>query len=1344
MTDSSDMQPDEIRAIRERLGLTQVEAGELIGGGPRAFTKYEAGAVTPAASVVNLLRVLDSNPDALETLGTRKPLPPAAGLLSPFEVSGDHIAVLGKAELPELLRRLLQVEVREHDLQLADIHVPSNIDAQDGGEDGRITWERGPDRTASLPSRRCHFQLKAGAITPARAGREVLAEDGAVKDMVRAGLEAGGHYVLLCAHSYTQKAIEDREARIRAALLGAGLNTAGDQIHFRDADTIAMWVNRHPSVATWVKERTAPGSVGPFQSWSQWASRADHEQVPWIDDERLHEVRTHLHERISTVRSATRVVGLPGLGKSRLILEGLGPDVATEDRGISDFILYASLSEIGEETAKRAVRDLADHRQRAIVVVDDCDTETQRDLARLASSAGSTLSLITIENENPDGVLDPDAVIHVALAPDEVTETLIRQLLPRVRSEDHRRLAHFSRGFPGIAIRIGQAWDRSVPLADAADSALVDAFVLGRRPEQPEILVKSAQLLATFGIVSLDPSTGGRFVEVARYGEVASHATDLSPEDFYAACVILADRGVLQRRGKAVVLSPGPIAMKLAERQWNEWEPNRWEGVLTGNSSASLKVQAVRRLRLLNPGGVAARVVERLCRPGGPFDGLEAACRPGRAALLPHLAEISPGVLAQRIDRLLDDADDLERVDGDLRRSLVAALERIAFHADTFEDGAALLLRLAVCENEAWSNNATGQFTDLFPMILGGTTAGAYARLAMLDNAAATDDPVQLSLVARALSAGCRTSYFGRMVGPESQGSRPALESWRPASQDEATEYVDACFTRLGTIGQRMDDAGVAAREHLRGHLVELIREGLIDRVEEVVREVAGVVDYWPEAASRLSDVLAFDSEDLDEGIPARISALLTELEPRSMEARVRSIVTAVPWHYDAEEGSERHYERAAAAVRGLAEELFAQPGQLREYLPRLSRDAHQMARSFGAAVAELAAGDPEWLERIVESVVGVPEDERSFDLLAGYVGWLATHRPGEAEAFKLRAAASPDLAPALPQLCVDPGVSPSDVTLMLNAVQAGVLPPQRIALLSFGGVLAGLDASDLAPLTDVMLDLSAEAYAVALDLMAMYAFGDLERLNGLRRQVVHAAESAGRWASVRGMHAQDYHFEQVMGWMLEKGRDDRDASSTALELAKTLVNSEDIESAERVRPLLRALLADFPEVVWPLVGQAIVSDRRARARAELMLGDFFSFGPRSNPALLQLPENTLFAWCHAHPESAPAFAARILPVLSPRSTGGDPTIHPWMSRLLDEFGDRDDVRDAVETNAYNFGWTGSMASYFVQYEAPLHDLAQHPRREVRRWAKVMQDRIGRSLDEARNEEEEEEALWDL
>jgi len=45
----ADLTPDDIRRIRETLGLSQAEAGEILGGGPRAFTKYENGTIKPAA-----------------------------------------------------------------------------------------------------------------------------------------------------------------------------------------------------------------------------------------------------------------------------------------------------------------------------------------------------------------------------------------------------------------------------------------------------------------------------------------------------------------------------------------------------------------------------------------------------------------------------------------------------------------------------------------------------------------------------------------------------------------------------------------------------------------------------------------------------------------------------------------------------------------------------------------------------------------------------------------------------------------------------------------------------------------------------------------------------------------------------------------------------------------------------------------------------------------------------------------------------------------------------------------------------------------------------------------------
>ena len=153
------MTPEEIRAIRESLGLSQVQAGELLGGGPRAFSKYESGTIKPAASVANLLRILETDPAAIETLGGTLPKPISAFSAGPFEIIGENIEALKERQLPDLLRMLLLAEAQTHDLPTDGIQVASNIHTGDGGEDGRIEWKDEHKRTSNLPSRLCQFQL---------------------------------------------------------------------------------------------------------------------------------------------------------------------------------------------------------------------------------------------------------------------------------------------------------------------------------------------------------------------------------------------------------------------------------------------------------------------------------------------------------------------------------------------------------------------------------------------------------------------------------------------------------------------------------------------------------------------------------------------------------------------------------------------------------------------------------------------------------------------------------------------------------------------------------------------------------------------------------------------------------------------------------------------------------------------------------------------------------------------------------------------------------------------------------------------------------------------------------
>ncbi len=65
--------PKEVRAMRQKLGLSQAKASALLGGGPRAFYKYENGRAVVSKPMANLLTLLAKHPPLLNELeGARR------------------------------------------------------------------------------------------------------------------------------------------------------------------------------------------------------------------------------------------------------------------------------------------------------------------------------------------------------------------------------------------------------------------------------------------------------------------------------------------------------------------------------------------------------------------------------------------------------------------------------------------------------------------------------------------------------------------------------------------------------------------------------------------------------------------------------------------------------------------------------------------------------------------------------------------------------------------------------------------------------------------------------------------------------------------------------------------------------------------------------------------------------------------------------------------------------------------------------------------------------------------------------------------------------------------------
>ena len=1340
------MDPNEIRTARELLGLTQREAGELLGGGQNAFAKYETGAVRPSAAVVSLLRVLRANPSGVHALRQH---PTDWGPLSlplPLAVTGRQIAALGAEALPDLLRLILSAEALSHGIPADGIHVASNTSAADGGEDGRIEWTGGRPRTPFLPSRLCQFQLKAGPIPPAKAGAEVLTKDGLAKPMVRPVLEKGGRYIMLCAQPYTREKIDKREARIRDALRSAEVEFDDGQIEFRDADQIAMWVNRHPAVASWVLERTTSGLPGPLRSWSHWSRRAEHVQSPWVEDERLPRLRSFLRERaaIAEPQHVARLVGLAGIGKSRLALEAFRSADQSDATGVAlaSLVLFADEDEVNPSDITSAVQDLADSSTQAIVVVDSCSPETHRSLADMALRTGSGVSLLTIDDEVPVGTLD-NTTMRLEEAPSSVTDAIIERGLPGLQEEDRRRLARFSTGYPRIAIRVADAWMQSTPLAHATDDDLVDAFILGRSPGEPDLVRKSAALLATFGLVALEQPD-------SQLSKIASFSRGLSEADLYASAKSLGARGVGRQRGRYFSIEPRPIALKLAEQQWREWNRDQWDGILAGTAPAARSrdrrthVEAAKQLALLNTVEVSQEVAEHVCRFNGPFDELALMSDSGNTEVLSLLAEVDVEAVLAQIERCLATVEDLRSVTGDERRHLVWALEKITFDPSTFDDGASLLLRLAVAENETWGNNATGQFQALFHPVNGGTAADGNARLRFLEDLIFSDRAPEQELVVGALNTALALDTFMRALGPESHGTRPAFKPWRPKTHEEAEAYIGGCALLLAELAIRRDERALLARSSLGHRLYNLIGNGFIATAEQVVAKVRPFADHWPEALNALRHMVGRTAGSDTEALE-RTERLLRQLEPNSLETRVQFLVTDMPWDYLGGEDvpHQEQLDCQVAVVRDLAEEALREPDRLLTLLPELSCGQQRMTDAFGEAIGEHSAAWDEWLRPMIEAVVRQAEDDRNFGLLVGYIKGVAKNEPDVVGALKRSVASWPELAPLLPMLCSLGTVAPSDVDLLVTALASGHLAPRWLNWGTLGGGLRKAPPAVVAPLFDAMLDHSAEAFGASLDQVGLYTHGEPDRLDDLRPQVRKIAENATlwEWAEKPNQTMALYNFERVMTWMLEQGREDDDASATALTLARAVAEVGDYDQTHAFKPVIPALLANLPEVAWPLIGQAIVNADPVKSfLLESMLGQWRFGQRRDNFPILSLPVDTLFAWCHAHPDRAPAFTAKIVPIFGENEA--DPTVHPVLIRLIEEFGDRTDVDDAIVGNMHTGGWAGPEEGFWAPYQEPVGKLLDHPNPRVRKWAKATLRWLAKTMDSARTRDAEEEALF--
>ena len=1086
-------------------------------------------------------------------------------------------------------------------------------------------------------------------------------------------------------------------------------------------------------------------------------SRRSENLVPWVEDPRLEILKECLSSSITQPREVLRVVGLSGIGKSRLCLEALSrldKDEVTS-RVLRDFVMYTAQSEVGVQAIIATVEKLAISGGRAVVVVDDCDPLTHAKLDKIVSRPDSDVSLITIHDEIPERINANTIKINKAL--EKVIKPIIDSIANTMPSVDRNRLARLSDGFPEVAIRIARELAMGQHFIDPADGALIDKYVCGRSEKDHELLLNSAQLLAAFGLIRIEPADEDRLLKIAPLSRQLTH------DDIHAVIQGLIQRDVAKLKGGFVTLEPRSIAVRLAERQWREWGQRKWDQVLTGNIGYELNISAARRLSELNTEEISKRVVSYVLRANGPFDKIDSIHLPGRAEVLLALAMIDPYAVAEYTTHYFDRLGDLRQLEEHVHRILVRMSSKIAFHSESFKIGARLLLRLENAKPQSWIPDNSRHFAKLFSPVLGGTEADGVTRLLFLDGVISSSDTEQMYYIIDALVEGCTPGMYSRLVEAEIQGSLRALNSWHPASKQEWSEYIAGCVERLGKIAIRNDNVGEKARSELSYLIWPLIHKGFLESVEDLITQVINAGHSWTIPLRQLKAAISQNSDSIDKKIHPRIMALIDKLEPTHLRERVRVYISdppmAVPSGKEWSEPQRINHHRTV--VQELVRELLEDSQTLAEILYEVSQGKHFMAYELGKALAECSPYPLTWLEPIVQALNDVHKPDRNYDLLSGFVLGLQENFREEVEEFKAKAVASPELAQAFAMVCRRADLTSEDIDCAIDAFNEGTLSPQDLYCWAFIRFFKNVPAAKISLFLDTLLnDDGIPAFALAVTILGQILAGEEFNnrsskwnlnVDDFEPQLLKAVNSAGCWSGKKpNLLPQEetmikYDFGKIVEWVLKRGRTDSNARKASLELARILVNEDHDtwhDSGLIETSALSIMLSDFPEIVWPIIGGTIVKNPRFANRMRSIVGQPYIKELDFTPPILDIPEDNLFSWCHANPDAAPAFLARCAPLLFPEvEDKQNEEFHPVITRLLDEFGERDDVQTILGNRIHTYSGVSSLGNYYARFKKTFNDLEAHKKPEVRQWAEKMYREMVRYSNRGRFEDQEWEML---
>ncbi|MDN3309354.1 hypothetical protein QWJ90_00230 [Microbacterium oryzae] len=466
---------------------------------------------------------------------------------------------------------------------------------------------------------------------------------------------------------------------------------------------------------------------------------------------------------------------------------------------------------------------------------------------------------------------------------------------------------------------------------------------------------------------------------------IISKSLGIPENDLRAAASQLAANGLLARQGRYRSVGPSPVAIYLASSGWSEFG-SRVVTDLIPQLSDEMVHRLFARAAEIGDASLPREVVDRMLGADGPLSSLEAVSGDRRTNLLDHLAILSPARVSRRIWELLESSSqEALQAATAARQSLVWALQELAWHRATFAEAADSLLRLALAENETYSNNSTAVWIELFGTMLPSTAATPDSRLSYLREKAQSEDPVVRKLVVRAARRALDTNE-STIVSGELQGGGVVEPRGMPATRSDSWDYRNAAVDLARSLADDPEtsvaDAAVEALtgaihgfldiDRLRDHLAATLATLLPSQLERTRAEIASLESLYSRSG---------DERNYREALDAMVAAL----PEGTIADRLWVVSHSSPW--------DRRNSDVEAELLGILSDL--RPAEAALALAGTLTTAVPTDFSIGRAIGRLGAAEYR-IEKLLVDCLGGPNQRA----LIGYLLARDEADPGAYDSF--------------------------------------------------------------------------------------------------------------------------------------------------------------------------------------------------------------------------------------------------------------------------------------------------------------------------------------------------------